>query len=617
MKNFKTKIFSLILCICMCLSFFTGCSLFVKKDATDYTATALKIGDTVITKQELVDSYYSFYQQNYYYFMYYDTETIMQVFYDSVIAREVVLAEANKMLAADSKFFSDEDMEEVWNDVFDYFLDQIDSKEKSLLLVIDSDEENLPERLQEHDHEDEETAYKYEPYTFEPIVEIDYSTDTAAPAVNIDQKITELKASVYTYNTAVHDEDERDMQPIAEEEREVRTQAFDLYLADLILTAKANGKTSTKEAVLKAEVERVYESYYENALYNKYQEYIESTAAGSGDGKFANKFTDSAIAAKYKKLLMADTESNTLEDNYVSVIEASDNESLILYHYNGKYTYFTVQHVLISFDDETLEILKETEGYDTAKDKIFRDYYEQVRKTYVDLNEMSTTYRGEDGLTYDVNKDGKIDEADEVTINQIITKFEDEYSKIDTSSMTEEQKIRQRTLLFNKYAWIYSGDTGSLTNDKLSGVLGFTISSETDEHGSFVKDFTNGARELYESYLKDPTENNIGEIISPVVSDYGVHLMMLTGVYEAGAIVDVTGKSDAEIVAELKTTYVSNLTEQTLYQYFYDELKEELVGDSGTYFTDYRNSLVKKYKEDGLIEEVDKLSYEELEAAIK
>ncbi|MBR2909941.1 MAG: hypothetical protein IKC11_06355 [Clostridia bacterium] len=616
MKNLKTKIFSLIICICMCLSFFTGCSLFVKKDTVDKTATALKIGDTVITKQELIDSYYSFYQQNYYYFMYYDEETIMNVFYDSVIAREVVLAEANKMLAENPKFFSAEDMEDVWNDVFDYVYGQIDAKEKSLLLLVDADEENLPERLHEHNHDEEEKAYKYEPYEFEAVVEKDYSADTAAPEVDIDQKIVELKDGIYTYNAAVHEEDERDMKPIADEEKAVRTQAFDMYIADLILSAKANKKASGKEAVLKAEIKRIYESYYENALYNKYQEYIESTAAGSGDGEFENKFTDSAIAEKYKKLLKADKESNTLEDNYVSVIESSDNDSLILYHHNGKYTYFTVQHVLVSFDDETLDALKATEGYDTAKDKIFRDYYEQVRETYVDYDNMKTTYRGEDGLVVDVNEDDKIDENDEVSINYILDKFEDDFDAIDTTGMTAEEKVRARTMLFNKYAWTYSGDTGSLTNEKLSGVLGFTISSQTDEHGSFVKDFTNGARSLYEAYLQDKSANNIGETILPVVSDYGVHLMMLTGVYEAGAVVDIQGKSDAEIVAELKTKYVSNLTEQTLYEYFYDMLKEELVGESGTYFTDYRNSLVKSYEESNLIKEVDKMSYDELQDAI-
>lgn len=618
MKNLKTKIFSLILCICMCLSFFTGCSLFVKKDVLDKTATALKIGDTVITKQELIDSYYNFYQQNYYYFMYYDEETIMKVFYDSVIAREVVLTEANKMLAETPEFFSDEDMEELWYNVLDYINGQIDTKEKSLLLLVDSDEEKLPKRLQEHDHSDEETAYKYEPYEFEPIVEKDYSSDTAAPAVDMDAKIAEIKEGIYTYNAAdAHEDEERDMKAIPDDEKQTRTKAFDMYIADLILSAKANKKPSSKDAVFAAEVKRVYESYYENALYNKYQEYIESTVAGSQDGSFENKLTDSAIVAKYKKLLMSDKESNTLEDNYMSVINSSDEESLILYHYNGKYVYFTVQHVLVSFDDATLEILKETEGYDTKKDKIFRDYYEKVRDTYVDYDNMKTTYRDENGLVKDVNGDEKIDDEDKVSINYILDKFEDDYEAIDVSGMTAEEKVRARTLLFNKYAWIYSGDTGSLTNEKLSGVLGFTISSKTDEHGSFVKDFTNGARELYEAYLQDSTANNVGSTILPVTSDYGVHLMMLTGVYEAGEVVDINGKIDAEIVNELKSKYVSNLTEQTLYEYFYDMLKEEYIGESGTYFTDYRESLVKSYKENNLVKEVDKMSYKQLQDAIK
>ena len=176
------------------------------------------------------------------------------------------------------------------------------------------------------------------------------------------------------------------------------------------------------------------------------------------------------------------------------------------------------------------------------------------------------------------------------------------------SSATELEKTRVKTLLFNEFAWKYSGDTGSLTNEKLSGVLGFTITSETDNHGSFVKDFTNGARKLYEDYLLDSTANGIGEHIASVVSDYGTHMMMLTGVYEAGAV--------AENVEDLKTSYVSNLTEQTLYEYVYDMIKDELVGDNGTYFNDFRTQLVKHYEEEGLIEWVNKMSYEALTKAI-
>ncbi len=629
MKNVKIKLLSLALCICICLSFFTGCSLFTTRDDGKNDAVALKIAGNEITRQDLIDAYYSFYQQNQYYFMYYDNETVMKVFYDAVISREVVLNEANKLLSEGKIKFSEEEMTDVWNDVFDYIYEQIDKKEKGVLLLLDKDEENLPERLQEEDDEDKETAYKYEPYVCEELVKIDYSTVEAAPEINVDDKIAEFKTGVYTYNAAT-EEDERDMQPIEEVEKANRLKAYEMYLSDLMLSAKANGKSHSKDAVLKAEIERVYESYYENALYTKYQEFVESTAAGNNydgltnyaeeDGKFVNKLDDAIIEAKYKELLNASAESNSVYENYVSVITASDNESLILYHHDGKYTYFTVQHVLVSFDDEVLEILKDTDGYDTAKDAIFRAPYEAIRATYASDDDMKTSYRDENGYAVK-DAEGNLLKVSVSEIRALYneelakreTEFETKLSAGELSFATPEQealaRTRIKTLLFNEFAWKYSGDTGSLTNDKLSGVLGFTISEETDEHGSFVKDFTNGARALYEAYLQNPSTNAIGSTIASVVSDFGTHMMMLTGVYEAGAV--------ATTVDELKTSYVSNLTEQTLYEYVYDMVKEELVGDKGTYFTEYRTDLVEHYEEEDLIVWVDKMSFKELENAIK
>ena len=64
------------------------------------------------------------------------------------------------------------------------------------------------------------------------------------------------------------------------------------------------------------------------------------------------------------------------------------------------------------------------------------------------------------------------------------------------------------------------------------------------------------------------------------------------------------------------STYISNLTEQTLYEYVYDLVKDSLIGDDGTFFSDFRNELVKKYEDEGLIVYVDKMSYSELNDAI-
>ena len=637
MKKVRLKLLSLALCICMCLSFFTGCALFTTNKTGDNSAVALKIAGKEITKQDLIDSYYSFYQQNQYYFMYYDDETIMKVFYDAVVSREIVLVEANKLLEKGEIKFSQEDIDDVWNQVYDYMYLQIDGKEKNMLLLKDSNEENLPERLQTEDTSDAEKPYKYEPYKCEELVKVDYSSTNQAPEYVLSERINEFKKGIYKYNASKED-DERDMKDIESSEKEVRWQAFELYLADLMLSAKLDGKEFIKDDILEKEIKKLYESYYETALYEKYQEIVESTAAGfnyddiknfdAENGLFENKLSDAIIEAKYKELLNTSAESNSVYENYIKVITASDNESLILYHHDGKYTYFTVQHILVAFDEATLEILKDIDGYDSAKDSIFREPYEDIRATYSKDTDMKTSYRDEKGYLVkdEEGKELKVSVAEirslfNQELAKRITEFNNKLSNQELTFAThaEEELARSRirTLLFNEFAWKYSGDTGSLTNEKLSGILGFTISSETDKHGSFVKDFTNGARELFNAYYEDKEgldgdgsvgEDAIGMTISSVVSDYGTHMMMLTGVYEAGAV--------AESVTELKKNYVSNLTEQTLYEYVYDMVKDELIGDNGTYFSKYKNALLKHYEEEGLIEWISKMSKNQLTAAI-
>lgn len=623
MKNFKLKLFSLVLCTFMLLSVFTGCSLFVSNDGKDKNKVELVIGEEQITREELSQLYYSFYSQNSSYFYYYGEEQIVDLFYRSVIASKLTLQEAKKLIANNTIVVTDEDYKDIWKNVFDYFDNQVTTAEKAILTSKGAKDEDLPKRLQTS-KDSEEKAYKYEPYKFEK-VEYKPATGTQATAPEIDGKIPELKARLFKYNTS-KDKENPVYEDIAEAELKVRNQAYEQYISSLVLSAKANNKDTNRNTVIKAEVERVYKSYYESKLQELYQDYINSTSARSDEG-YTDHYSNAAIVKKFKELLNASTESNTVEDNYIEVVTSTDNDTLILYHYNGKYKFFSVQHVLVSYNDEILSQLKNTNGYDTAKDLEIRNYYEQVRAALVggtsDIENMETTYRDDDGYTVKDANGNKL----KITIGEIVSKFNEEANKRLTElhqteeyiAMNAEQRnladIRVRTLLFNEFAWKYSGDTGSLTNDKLAGVLGFTITSENNNHGSFVKDFTNGAREMYAS-IEDETKK-LGEEIKYVVSDYGVHMMMITGVYEPGELVKITGKSDDEIVEELKNNYVSNLSTQTLYEYVYDLIKEKTVGDKGTFYADFRNAMLKKYTDEGKVEYKEKLTYEQLNNLIK
>ena len=260
---------------------------------------------------------------------------------------------------------------------------------------------------------------------------------------------------------------------------------------------------------------------------------------------------------------------------------------------------------------------------------IYRNEYNEYREALVntltskDLSDndvfgvyaMETSYRDSEGYLVKETV-GEGDDAKKVlvkvTVQDILNEYNTELAKI--SNPTE----RDKTMLFNKLAWKYSDDTGSL-NDKLSSKLGFTITDEVDNHGSFVVDFTNGARALFENY----DENDAGSVqIGEVLTDYGLHLMMVTGKYEAGALVEIINtqgdnyKDFDEIETELKSTYVSNMTNQTLYEYIYDIIKDTLVGTNGKYFVNHKNLLVEAYDKAGKIKDNNRLSYEELSKAI-
>ncbi len=625
MKKFKLKFLSLVLCTFMLLSVFTGCSLFVSNKDYGKNDVVMTVGDEKITKDELSQLYYSFYSQNSSYFYYYDEDQIADIFYRSVVSNKITLQQAKKLRAEGKIAITNDDYDDIWESVFDYFYSQVDSAEKSILKSKGATDDDLPERLQSSSSNSEK-AYKLEKYEWEEVKIPEVGEEGTEP--NIENKIEELTTSfIFKYNTS-KDEENPIYENISEEEKTVRTQAYRQFVSSLILSAKSNNKNTKESVVVKEEVQRVYKSYFESKLQEKYKNYINATSADAEN----NCYSDEIIAKKYLNLLNASTENNSVEDNYVEIISSTSNDTLILYHYKGKYTFFTVQHLLVAYDFDTIKELNKIEGYKTVRDKTYRDYYEQYRKAVIGGDEgilnMETSYRNDEGY---IEKDADGNEL-KVTIAKIKSEFEAEAATrlqalndaitadVDGkyASMTDKQieleRQRVRTLLFNEYAWKYSDDTGSLTNDKLAGILGYTISSQENNHGSLVKDFANYAREMFNRVEKD--EKKIGEEFGLAVTDYGVHCMIVTGEYTPKEVVSTTGKTAQEIVSELKSTYVSNLSNQTLYEYIYDLVKDNTIGDNGTFYSDHLNKMIKDAEDAGKIKYEKKYSYHELNELI-
>ncbi len=592
----KRKFFAIILFCCMCLSIFSGCSLLsTKSDLTSDTVIA-KIYDKEITYADLEKQYQTYSQ----YFAYYDQDIVMKIIYEEMYLNAIQEIEAEKVVV-----LSEDDMTEIFEDAFHEVLHLINSYEQTF---IENDGKTAPSRITEHS-DSEEDSKVYEDYVFEPAEPLSFDDVTPAAEPDFNQKLIELKDEMF--------------KDVETEFMAYRTKAWNKFVSDLVYSYKLEGKKySADEAVIET-LKTLYDSYRTSKMSELYREYVESRVFGNMtyDEQIADAAMQKAIVDKYKELLFASKQDNTVEDNYTEIVFSTENTDLILYHYEGQYEFFTVKHILVEFSEDTLEILKGYEGYDAKKDEMFREEYLNARLDFAYDSStgkwiLETSYRDENGevvqvektdeegnIVYETNEDGSfvLDENGEkipvmvdakITVSEIMEKFEQECAQLfeterdkrreETSNpsyeLTDEEKSYLRTNLFVQYVYTYTNDDSSLGSDALIEQIGYAISTDPDEDGGLMSEFADGGRTLYNNY-----KNNgyyIGEEILPVVTDYGVHLMMLSGVYKQGEIVslqkaDGTDKTDAEIIEELANTKIVAFSNKTLLNYVYDCLKEE------------------------------------------
>ena len=187
------------------------------------------------------------------------------------------------------------------------------------------------------------------------------------------------------------------------------------------------------------------------------------------------------------------------------------------------------------------------------------------------------------------------------------------------------------SLAFVELEWVYSGD--SLGNE-ISNKIGYIVSSQEDNNMNWVVDFAVGARKIIAD-MKDPasvystlSSDKQAIYTEAVLTDYGYHIMKIENVYdkENSSIIDLSTISaefeladDSQYVKELtkllKKTYTCNGSNQTLYDYYYDEVYNALIGTSssaGTYFLNIEYEWLSQYFKDGEIDIMQKVDYHEL-----
>lgn len=743
-KKISRLILSFVMIIC-CVFSFVGCSLVKTDNAKANDVDILTIGDTTLTKADLISQFYTYYQSNSSYFAYYTSDVIEESFYTWVMVRQIINEKANAELydAENNKngkiVYTKEDEEDVWKSVYEYVYNQLNSYEKAIYKLKGWSENDFPMWLQNNKEEDDKKVFKPYETTVPEITNRDEKIKNVTKKSNDDEiknKIVDLKKSLFKFEEEAIDE--------SRFIKGARNQAYAEYISSLVIGAKSNGTTDNVEELLFNEIKRVYDAYYGSkvsTLFQNYwtQEYLLNTE-GNGD---TTSLSDKVIAKTYLEKYFTDLQNYQVEDSYISKITDKEGASVILYHYNGANYFFTVQHILISFDEYLMEEVKKLHGYDSAGNNDFSDvtaqgfrderdklaaaytmltkintdneydsitivgdhyYFDESLKGdknnnygYIKLDSFEETVGEETVVRYFINKDnsGVYNEIEDTLVDeddvQYLASSEDIYKCFENSyaswkaivenyiaavkggsetdsiveghddmtyifdmiddmlshGATNNQILEKVTsLLFVQIQWIYSGD--SLGNE-ISNKIGYVVSNYPDQNGNWVSDFAQGARELIKKVVNsdgdvdfaniESSANGVKDLLLNVTSNYGVHIMKVENIYKAGSsLVDmseyITENADgtisyqvdleddavvAKIINSLKKAYVSTSSNETLYDYLYDELYVNYAGNSstnGTYFLALEYEWLNQYHTSGKIVKHGNLSYDSLIASI-
>lgn len=719
---------------------FSGCSVYTKDNEKTNASVVMKIGDTDVTKSDLYSAFYTYYQNNSTYFAYYSEDLIEESFYTWFVVKTLVSELSYKALYDETTnpngyiYYTHEDADEVWDYVEDYFYSQVSSYEKTFY----DDENDYPEWLQDEDEDEDETT-KFESYekATKDIELKDRKSDVDKKLSDKDvyEKIADLKISLFRY-TVGDDETPKDMGEKGDAVYNKRELGFRKYMEALKLNAKSSGNNSSEEELFKAEVLRIYNAYYDSQISVIFQNYyMQEYLLNYNDAGDKTSLNDRAVVAKFLDEYYKEKQVNKVYDAYVSTMEDDDGASLVLYHYQGRNYYFSVQHILLAFDDNLSSQVENLAGYgsdDPDEHEIYvalrkelaennnkailvevdetREkntlvsvcdyyYYDETQKDVYDVakNIFNGYYKltshtvDDDGkITYTaISHEGLVDgEGNAITwesenvpnikrmanVEDVKTAYEKTYkvwakyatevynetSTIDGICSANEDKLEDlryvlevaknykdcglsldalkkkiSSLAFIELEWIYSGD--SLANE-MSNKIGYIIHSAEDEDLNWVNEFADGARQILADMKSTDLDNaslsEVDKIIytGTYLTDYGYHIIKIENVYdeENSSIIDLDSITDSinltdnsvyvqKVAALLKKTYVCSSSNETLYDHFYDEVYNALVGtssSSGTYFLGLEYEWLNKYYKDSKIEITTKLTYDELLASL-
>lgn len=574
----KKKLISIMLTFAMIITsafIFSGCGILQNNNKRYYADAVAKVGDEVVTRNEVL-TMFNYYYYSYGYYQYgYSEEQVYTMVLESLIKNKIIVQEARKL---EECKLNDDDRAYIWEQVFENISSQIDSHETEIKKIYGIEEDS------EEDNNSTETKFtEYE--------------RAKAESELATAKVVKTK-----------DEWLKSIQSEADEKtNKYRYLAYRKFVNELVKSAKMYDKNAgSEEKILEQEIDRLFKYYEESRLVAKYTVLKTATLT----------VTSAEINDYYNELKRKQSQSFQASGAYESAITSTSSTELVIKRSEST-KYFTVQHILLKFADydDTIEVSTNVKGASQYLAQLPYFTYQkgsgsiesQLEEEYLKARENYASEEGSLDLTYINPKTGKTncdDNGDEKKLTKlsefdaIINKYVDDYnnalSTYNASEKTEEDikalQDAEHTLAeeFFKLKFSYSKDSNVTNLTNLTNLIGYTFSQNKLDSNSYVAEFSETAYELYDEFRDNQTYG-----IKKVVTNFGVHYIMFTG------------EVKSEDLA-LEDTFTMVRT-QTVEDYIFDKLLSDKVTNK---INDLTSLLYNEYKSNGDVEIICK-TYEE------
>ena len=611
----KKKLFSLVLCLLMCMTVLTGCNLFGTDLETYYNTVVATInysyelnGETIeesenVTKRELITAYKS-YGQDYVNNYGYTQQEAIEATLDTILNRKLMI----KDVEVDAKrnnvaLFNERETSYLWQSTYDAFYDNLLTYYNEVL-GIEEDEESTDEEVTG-------VYTRYNPnatyYTYtDSEGRLQYGVKKTTSVATVSGEYTPM----YLDDVAYDYEYQKDGVYIF---KELIYDTIKAYTTDTQWQSALNRYISTvrdnysyvdfedDDEVFYFELDRIYDIVRDNYCIEKYEE-IYNRQAENGSDLTGVRIRN--ILEYYQGEVLSDyyTYVNDLTTFETDMLSTSTNVQYIPSSNTTNYFYVGVIELNFKTGQETPADLEEEvnsgkidagdENYQTRLNAIYNAVYADIKSETTGqstgnrisaqslLDEIKDLMDNEEYKYLDyntvINNSQKVDEilADYGYSREGLTNSEIEEIVQKYVDAENQETEYARADEFIKYYYYYNDDTTFQNSDKTS-VFGISSTGEVIYNDTF-SDAQNDAFDEALTKLYNNGKGKVGDLSDLIRTDDGIYILFYAGEVETlfqGISYNFSLANDD--IEKLGSTRVNIFNNKTYFDLVYDAIYED------------------------------------------